>query len=178
MRSSLLFATAAAFLAPVQAQAKAPSKAVASFYHNEGSCDDADLGAEVTMFDSGNATVRADARAFYTILYAKTDPACTVEYVVDWTRMKWNSNQKRDEAVSSLANVDVDVKDLHVITWGKQQPPPLSLSIPLPVAKEEAPKSSSRPARASRTKMRVSWLSRASRSPGAKRSLFFSVNRC
>lgn len=119
MRSSLLFATAAAFLAPVQAQAKAPSKAVASFYHNEGSCDDADLGAEVTMFDSGNATVRADARAFYTILYAKTDPACTVEYVVDWTRMKWNSNQKRDEAVSSLANVDVDVKDLHVITWGE-----------------------------------------------------------
>ncbi|KAK6841199.1 carbon-nitrogen hydrolase [Apiospora arundinis] len=127
MRASPLFAaaaTAAGFFA--QAQVPRDRKAVASFYHASGTCDDIDQGAEVTLYQGGNATAQADAGPFYSIRWGAFDPACAVDFDVDWKNIKWyddGNNQKRDasEVVGRLEDVGVDMKDVHVISWGQKK---------------------------------------------------------
>ncbi|KAK8050788.1 hypothetical protein PG994_012518 [Apiospora phragmitis] len=106
MRAYTLFA--ATFFALAQA-APDPRKATAVFYREAGSCADAGRGAEVNLFESGNATVAADS-AYYSFLVGKIDPACTVEYDVDFSRIKWNNQNNNKERRAALDADTIDMK--------------------------------------------------------------------
>lgn len=116
---------AAAFFVLVQTAAAASPKATADFYWQEGYCSNENRGMTTSLFESGNATVASDS-AYYAIGWAQYDPACTVDYHLDYTRIKWH-NQKNNERrdIVALSADTVDPKDLHVIRWGQEEVAPV-----------------------------------------------------
>lgn len=121
MRTSAL--SVAAFVA--LAQAAAYSKVRADFYRQEGDCSDENRGMITSLFESGNATVASDS-AYYAIATTQYDAGCTVDFDVDFSRIKYtnqasNGNAKMRNMVAALSEDKVDPKDLHVVTWRQDE---------------------------------------------------------